>query len=217
MVEIGGRTVRAAYTLGSMAAFDFRTGTRVPSGNDGVTLRRFVWSLVAHAGVTEVQVGSMGLAAFSRAADAACELLRANIPAERWRPKPAEGEKPKGPPDWYELWAIGRAELKLTEREFWGLAPVQFDALCRRLEDASTERARAAAMICATLHNIHRSDENAPLITADHFLNTEDGEKARGGPADVKQQREALHGKVMDFATMFGARVTKRKRSKQGD
>jgi len=216
-LEIEGRRIQAAYTLGSMAAFEFVTGDRTPAAGDAVTLRRFVWSLVEHAGVSELEVGSMGLAAFSRAADAACELLRANIPAERWRPKTAEGEKPKGPPDWYELWAIGRVDLKLTEREFWGLAPIQFDALCRRLEEASTDRARASAMICATLHNINRTDENAPLVTAEHFLQTEAGEKARGGPADVKQQREALRGKVMDFAQMFGARVTKRKRSKQGD
>jgi len=51
----------------------------------------------------------------------------------------------RGSAEWLERWAFGRASLRLSEEEFWGLHPVQFGALrARWRKDREREQYTAA-------------------------------------------------------------------------
>ena len=52
---------------------------------------------------------------------------------------------------WEMLWAVGRYDLRLGEREFWSLVPRQFMALTRRLTEERKRREYGPALIVSAI------------------------------------------------------------------
>lgn len=74
-------------------------------------------------------------------------------------------------PEWLELWAIARYDLKLSDREFWDLSADQFSALLKRRSIELERQDFHAAQICCTLANIFRDKKSKAYQPADFMPN----------------------------------------------
>lgn len=54
------------------------------------------------------------------------------------------------------VWATGRYDLRLSEKEFWQTTPVQFNALLLRKQEADNQADLRTAQIVCILANIYR-------------------------------------------------------------
>jgi hypothetical protein len=58
--------------------------------------------------------------------------------------------------EWFEVWAIARYDLGISEEEFWELSTDQFNALLKRHNLKQEREDSQIAMICAVIANIFR-------------------------------------------------------------
>jgi len=71
---------------------------------------------------------------------------------------------------WRDIWAIGRYDLGLNEKDFWRLTFKEFDALVKRLNFRKKEQQYQVASILATLHNVHRTSKSDKIFKPEDFL-----------------------------------------------
>jgi hypothetical protein len=206
VIDVDGAQWTMRYTLRSMAAFEWRTGGLAPEASI-VSLRAMVWSLLVPSfpDLDIRAVGAMSEAQFAGAIEAAGVLIAANTPSPRETAADTGTDKPT---DWYGLWSIGRVDLGLSEAEFWGLAPIQWDALSRRLEARSEEMRYGHALVCSELYNSQRTSEDDPVRDPAVWMPGAKGEAAR--KQVLVDQRQALRGKIQDAAKLMRMKVTKK-------
>jgi len=111
-----------------------------------------------------IEVGRMiGTDEIKAASDAVSHCLRLCLPP----PSPRK-TKEQQEIDWWELWTIGRVDLRLSDAEFWALTPRQFFFLSDR---AYHNALLAQANVCRTLAELKRdSKKRADPYRLDEFL-----------------------------------------------
>lgn len=195
-----------ACTLHALARFEWATGKSGPS-HELSSIRTLLWALLDHDPlnpISEYDIGQMDSSEFSEATEAAFELLSSASPAPSSKPKDASSHDKT---DWYGLWSLGRIDLSLSEEEFWALSPIQFDAMCKRLEAQQYNQLYGSAMICAKLHNVNRTKDEDPILTAEMFMPGEIGDAARHQLA--RDQKEFLRDKIRLGVKMLGGKEVK--------
>jgi hypothetical protein len=78
-------------------------------------------------------------------------------------------------PEWIELWAVARYDLRLSEKEFWDLSWDQLQALLKRYEQDLELQNYRTAMICATVLEPYRDrKKHKKPFTAQDFMPKKD-------------------------------------------
>lgn len=99
-------------------------------------------------------------------------------------------------PEWLQLWALVRYDLKLSEKEFWELSVDQLEALVARRNLELERQDYHAALICWVLANIHRGPKQKPYQITDFMPNAK--RKAKQTPEQMismLQGWQAFYGK----------------------
>ena len=84
------------------------------------------------------------------------------------------------------MWAIARIDLRLTDTEFYGMAPAMFDLLACRIEAHERIAMTRSAWIRAELYNVNGASKDREPFTAADFL-----------PETVGERRSRLHAEEM--------------------
>jgi len=190
-VAVCGRSVVMTCTLAALLRFERATGYGLQSANGPAAVRTLLWALLAdeQPRITPAEVGAMSATEAERAVKAALTLWAASAPLPDPDAPEAAGES-GGRVDWYELWAIGRIDLGLSEAEFWGLSPAMYHAMTQRLE----WRLYGHCITAAAITNCHIDREKAAPLSPLAFM------PGRTGRAESRritvQQGETLRMKM---------------------
>ena len=93
-------------------------------------------------------------------------------------------------PEWLELWAVARYDLRLSDDEFWNMSYDEFQALLQRRNFEIERQDYHAALICSTLANIFRSGKSRAYKVSD-FMPGKPKQKRKQSP---KEMVEILKG-----------------------
>ncbi len=96
-------------------------------------------------------------------------------------------------PEWLELWAVARYDLRLSEDDFWNMSIDEFQALLRHHNLELERQDYHAALICWTLANIFRSDKSRSYKVSDFM------------PGKPKQKRKQSTEEMVEILKGFTA------------
>jgi hypothetical protein len=88
---------------------------------------------------------------------------------------------------------MARHDFGLSDEEFGGLTPGEFNALCKRRNIGIRYERYANAIVAAAVYNVNRHDADAPVVTAFDFVRDEKDSEAREKQLKAKRfVRQAL-------------------------
>lgn len=172
-------------TFRGMKAFEDATGGSllVPGAWSETTsreLRALLWACLLHdePTMTLEQAGAMvmpgDIQTVTDAVLLACERSVSEPDAERDEDEGEPGEESRI--TWLRLWSVGRVDLGLSEDEFWGLTPLEFDTLLKRNNLKLEREDFRAGIIASTIANANRDPKKKPdPWTAADFMPTRNG------------------------------------------
>lgn len=195
-VKVCGVDTAMVCTMGSLFDFEIRVGRPVYELVGGVrpaVIRTLIWSLLEDRDRISVdQVGRMSIAEAAAAIRAAGLLLQIASPAPDPDP-PDDDEQTEGEDeqiDWLSMWSAARADLGMSEQEFWSLSPAMYAALADRL----TRRLYGHCITAAAITNCHIDPTKSQPATAMIFM------PGRYGRREARRmkiaQGEALRAKM---------------------
>lgn len=209
-ITLGGEHYRLACTLLAWFRFEQRTAHPIYELRleleEAITL---VWAmlLTEHPQIEEVDVGAASHGEFHIAVNAAVTLLADMQPRpdEDAEPVPAELSKVE-PINWRHVWGVARFNFRLSEDEFWSLAPWQLFELMKRHGADRDEYFLGHAMTCSAVTNCHIDSEKTEPFAPAAFMPGKIGERER--KRREGDQKQTLKGKLGAFAKALGAKVT---------
>jgi hypothetical protein len=100
---------------------------------------------------------------------------------------------------WAEMWAVARYDLRLSEKEFWGLTLKKFNCLLSRYFNFIERQDFHAGLICAVLANIHR-DPKTKSFTPQDFM-----------PGKTKPEAQTPE-QMLELFKSLGAKTVRKKK-----
>ncbi len=194
-VTVRGRQLWLVNNLRAWLLFERRTGRQIGDVNGGAEIiRSLLWAFLQdqHSDIDEQWVGGCTTTEFREILQVLELAIRGDFP-----------DIPAGEPsaeprrlNWYELWAVGRYDLHLSEDEFWSLSPRQFHALTER-HDARLEREYTLPSI---IHNALGGEGSEPVTPRMFF---------KGEVEQPVQKSESLMSKIREVASFLPGKFGK--------
>lgn len=201
-----GERYRLVNSLEAWFLYEARTGLQVGDTAGSMrNLRTLLWALLQpeHPSVPEEALGNWHQGSIAAAMLTAGLALQSAVPD---KPVPAKAEQIRKPTDWYQLWAIGRFDLGLSDEEFWKLHPLQFHHLSERFDAQVDREFYGHCITAAMIRNCHVDLEKTAPLDPMALMPTASGERARREA--TAQHSAGLLSKIRQLKEFFpGAKV----------